>query len=116
MLSSSAVLYLGFLCTLTTGLDVEPVQSLSRTTVDLSSTAAASLAANLVYIVPVLIFIIILDFAIFGAYAKRSDNLNPVSDFFYHVRRGFGIVRQKSAVHRPPRYGRLDVLTLLERG
>ena len=65
-------------------------------TVDLSSTATSNIAANMVFIVPVLIFIIILDFAIFGTYANRSDKLNPISDFFYHVRRGATIVRNKA--------------------
>ena len=64
--------------------------------ISLNNSDASTLLGNAVYIVPVLIFIIILDFAIFGTYASRTDDLNPISDFFYHVRRGFGIVSQKS--------------------
>ena len=64
--------------------------------ISLNNSDASTLLGNAIYIVPVLIFIIILDFAIFGTYASRTDDLNPISDFFYHVRRGFGIVSQKS--------------------
>ena len=46
-------------------------------------------------IIPVLAIIILLDFAIFGAFARRSDELNPVSNFFFHVRRGLHISQQK---------------------
>ena len=85
------------LCNMVSGQQEPRTATVSRTaTVDLSSTATSNIAANMVYIVPVLIFIIILDFAIFGTYANRSDKLNPISDFFYHVRRGATIVRNKA--------------------
>jgi len=54
-----------------------------------------SLFSNAIYIVPVLLFIVILDFAIFGTFANRSDELNPVSNFFYHARRGMSIMMSK---------------------
>ena len=46
-------------------------------------------------ILPVLAIIILLDFAIFGTFARRADELNPVSNFFYHVRRGLHISQNK---------------------
>jgi hypothetical protein len=70
-------------------------------TISLSGSDTTSLFSNAIYVVPVLIFIILLDFAIFGAFATRSDDLNPVSNFFYHARRGLQIVREKSG--RPGR-------------
>lgn len=69
-------------------------------TLSVSGNDASQLFSNAIYVVPVLLFIIILDFAIFGAYANRSEDLNPVSDFFYHVRRGFGIVSRKTGAHQ----------------
>jgi len=71
-------------------------------TISLSGSDTTSLFSNAIYVVPVLIFIILLDFAIFGAFATRSDDLNPVSNFFYHARRGLQIVREKSAIPRRP--------------
>jgi len=71
-------------------------------TISLSGSDTTSLFSNAIYVVPVLIFIILLDFAIFGAFATRSDDLNPVSNFFYHARRGLQIVREKSARPRRP--------------
>ncbi|QQP54421.1 Uncharacterized protein FKW44_007251, partial [Caligus rogercresseyi] len=50
---------------------------------------------NVILLAPILLAIIILDFAIFGAIADRSDNLNPVSKFFYHVRQGLSIVQSR---------------------
>jgi len=70
-------------------------------TISLSGSDTTSLFSNAIYIVPVLIFIILLDFAIFGAFASRSDELNPVSNFFFHAKRGLQIVREKSG--RPGR-------------
>jgi hypothetical protein len=64
--------------------------------ISVNGSDASALLSNAIYIVPVMIFIIILDFAIFGAYASRSSDLNPVSDFFFHVRRGFNIVSQRT--------------------
>ena len=63
-----------------------------------------NLINNLVYIVPLLIIILILDFAIFGTFAQRSDNLNPVSDFFWHAKRGLQIWRQRrrNSQYYPP--------------
>ena len=39
-------------------------------TADLSSSTLSLLARNMLYVVPALFFIIVLDFAIFGAFAK----------------------------------------------
>ncbi len=41
------------------------------------------------------VIIIILDFAIFGTFASRSDELNPVSAFFFHARNGLQNLRNK---------------------
>jgi len=71
-------------------------------TISLSGSDTTSLFSNAIYVVPVLIFIILLDFAIFGAFATRSDDLNPVSNFFYHARRGLQIVRERSGRPRRP--------------
>ena len=70
-------------------------------TISLSGSDTSSFLSNAIYVVPVLIFIILLDFAIFGAFATRSDDLNPVSNFFYHARRGLQIIRDRSG--RPGR-------------
>ena len=47
------------------------------------------------YIVPILIIIVLLDFAIFGTFASRADELNPVSRFFFHARNGLHLLRNK---------------------
>jgi len=39
--------------------------------------------------------IVLLDFAIFGTYASRSDELNPVSRFFFHARNGLQNIRNR---------------------
>jgi len=74
----------------------------------LSNTNTNSFLSNAIYVVPVLLAIILVDFAIFGAFASRSDDLNPVSNFFYHVKRGLSIVRERGAVGggRPSHYNR----------
>ena len=46
-------------------------------------------------IVPILLLIIVLDFAIFGTFASRSDELNPISHFFFHTRNGLQSLRAK---------------------
>lgn len=46
-------------------------------------------------IIPILIIIVVLDFAIFGTFASRSDELNPVSAFFFHARNGLQSLRYK---------------------
>jgi len=51
--------------------------------------------AGAVYIIPILIIIVILDFAIFGTFASRADELNPVSRFFFHARNGLHLIRNK---------------------
>ena len=47
------------------------------------------------YIVPILVIIVLLDFAIFGTFASRADELNPVSKFFFHARNGLHLLRNK---------------------
>ena len=81
--------------------DAEDVSELAASTktgsVTLSDSTTTSFLQNAIYVVPVLLAIILVDFAIFGAFASRSDELNPVSDFFYHVKRGLSIVRDRSS-------------------
>jgi len=69
-----------------------------------SNTNTNSFLSNAIYVVPVLLAIILVDFAIFGAFASRSDDLNPISNFFYHVKRGLSIVRDRGAVGGRPGY------------
>jgi len=73
----------------------------------LSNTNTNSFLSNAIYVVPVLLAIILVDFAIFGAFASRSDDLNPISNFFYHVKRGLSIVQDRGALGaRPSHYNR----------
>ena len=51
--------------------------------------------AGAIYIIPILIVIVVLDFAIFGTFASRADELNPVSRFFFHARNGLHLIRNK---------------------
>ena len=46
-------------------------------------------------LVPIIIAIVVLDFAIFGTFASRSDELNPVSRFFFHARNGLQNIRNR---------------------
>ena len=69
-------------------------------TINLSGGTNNDLASGLIYIIPILLAIIVLDFAIFGTFATRSDELNPVSKFFFHAREGLHILR-----NRRTRYG-----------
>ena len=66
-------------------------------TLTLSGSNGNTYLYSVLLIVPVLALIILLDFAIFGVFAQpsRSWELNPVSDFFYHVRRGLAIKQRK---------------------
>ena len=81
--------------------EVEDISELSASTktgaVTLSDSTTTSFLQNAIYVVRVLLAIIFVDFAIFGAFASRSDELNPVSNFFYHVKRGLSIVRDRSS-------------------
>ena len=72
-----------------------------------SNTNTNSFLSNAIYVVPVLLAIILVDFAIFGAFASRSDDLNPISNFFYHVKRGLSIIQDRGAVGgKPSHYNR----------
>ena len=64
-------------------------------TVQLSGSNSNTYLYSALLIIPVLAIIVLLDFAIFGTFARRADELNPVSNFFYHVRRGLHISQQK---------------------
>ena len=64
-------------------------------TLQLSGTDSDTYLYSAFLIIPVLFIIILLDFAIFGTFARRADELNPVSNFFYHVRRGLHISQAK---------------------
>merc|ERR1711936_528846 len=65
--------------------ELEVVESLAvedkSGSLTLSNTNTNSFLSNAIYVVPVLLAIILVDFAIFGAFASRSDDLNPVSNF-----------------------------------
>ena len=65
------------------------------TTLQLSGSNSNVYLYSALLIVPVLVTIVLLDFAIFGTFARRDDELNPVSNFFYHVRRGLHISQAK---------------------
>ena len=98
--------------------DTEDISELAASTktgaVTLSDSTTTSFLQNAIYVVPVLLAIIFVDFAIFGAFASRSDELNPVSDFFYHVKRGLSIVRDRSSTasvySRPHHHKRYQLL------
>ena len=77
----------------------------------LSNTNTNSFLSNAIYVVPVLLAIILVDFAIFGAFASRNDDLNPVSNFFYHVKRGLSIVQGRPSQYNRHRYTRSPALT-----
>ena len=51
-------------------------------------------------LLPLLIGVVILDFGIFGAYATRREDLNPVSRFVFNVREGFNNVRNRQSDSR----------------
>ena len=61
-----------------------------------TSTYSKGLSATALFIIPLIVLIILLDFAIFGAFANRSDELNPVSEFFWHVKRGMDVMRERN--------------------
>jgi hypothetical protein len=46
-------------------------------------------------LLPLLVAVVALDFGIFGAYATRREELNPVSQFVFNVREGFNVVRSR---------------------
>lgn len=90
------------LATLATGSEIiSSDESASRTfgstgTLTLSGNDNNNFLQNIAFIVPLLLAIIVLDFAIFGTFARRSDNLNPISNFFFHAKRGLDIVRDRT--------------------
>lgn len=55
------------------------------------------LVTSALIIGPILAVIIVLDLAIFGAFARSDEDLNPISNFFFHVRNGLEIVRRRHA-------------------
>jgi hypothetical protein len=50
-------------------------------------------------LIPFLIAVVALDFGIFGAYATRREDLNPVSKFVYNVREGLNSIRNRQSSH-----------------
>lgn len=66
-------------------------------TISLSGGSGNNFLTNAIYIVPLLAAIIILDFAIFGTFATRSDELNPVSQFFFKAKEGLNIIRNRNS-------------------
>ena len=71
------------------------VQQGRTSTLQLSGSNSNTYLYSALLIIPVLAIIVLLDFAIFGTFARRADELNPVSNFFYHVRRGLHISQAK---------------------
>ena len=57
-------------------------------------------------LIPIVLVILILDFAIFGTFASRSDELNPVSRFFFHARNGLQNIRNRHRSNLAPYYQR----------
>ena len=57
-------------------------------------------------LVPIVLVILVLDFAIFGTFASRSDELNPVSRFFFHARNGLQNIRNRHRSNLAPYYQR----------
>ena len=85
-----------FLLPLASCADTSDLAGEPRTgTINLSGSTGTDFYYNLLFIIPIVIAIILLDFAIFGAFATRSDELNPISRFFYHAREGLAILRSR---------------------
>ena len=57
-------------------------------------------------LIPIVLVIVFLDFAIFGTFASRSDELNPVSRFFFHARNGLQNIRNRHRSHLGQYYQR----------
>jgi hypothetical protein len=47
-------------------------------------------------LIPFLIGVVVLDFGIFGAFATRREDLNPISRFVFNVRERFNTRQQQS--------------------
>ena len=75
--------------------DSEVSETARTGTINLSGGTNSDFYTGLIYIIPILLAIIVLDFAIFGTFATRSDDLNPISQFFYHAREGLHILRSR---------------------
>ena len=71
-------------------------------TINLSGGTNSDFYTGLIYIIPIVLAIIILDFAIFGTFATRSDELNPISKFFFHAREGLHIMMSRRRPYGPP--------------
>ncbi len=72
-------------------------------TINLSGSNGNTIYYNLLYVIPVIIAIILLDFAIFGTFASRSYEMNPISRFFYKALEGLSIIRNRRR-HSPYGY------------
>ena len=98
---------------LNTNAEASDLEEGRTSTLQLSGSDSNTYLYSALLIIPVLAIIVLLDFAIFGTFARRHDELNPVSNFFYHVRRGLHISQAKyrrrygydHPLSRPPRYG-----------
>ena len=75
--------------------EASDVEEGRTSTLQLSGSDSNTYLYSALLIIPVLAVIVLLDFAIFGTFARRHDELNPVSNFFYHVRRGLHISQAK---------------------
>ena len=78
-----------------TNAEVSDLEKGRTGTLQLSGSDSNTILYSALLILPVLAIIVLLDFAIFGTFARRHDELNPVSSFFYHVRRGLHISQAK---------------------
>ncbi len=63
-------------------------------TVPLTGDNSNSVYYTFLFFIPIVVALVLLDFAIFGTFASRGDNLNPVSRFFFHAREGLDKVRR----------------------
>ena len=96
MLSKTAVVFLGLLAfAAALEADNTDVGEARDGTITLSG-GSSNIWYNLIYVLPILAAIILLDFAIFGTFATRADKLNPVSQFFYHARQGLANIRNRN--------------------
>jgi len=62
----------------------------------LTGTETNNIYFSLLFLIPILVAIVVLEFAIFGVFAPRVERLNPISRFFYHAREGLAIIKERN--------------------
>ncbi|XP_040566669.1 uncharacterized protein [Lepeophtheirus salmonis] len=82
----------------------EPTDLVSPRTSSVTLNSNSNIWFNVIVLAPILLIIIFLDFAIFGAIANRSDDLNPVSRLFFHAREGLSNIKNRQAAKRYNRH------------